>query len=73
MRGATADLAAGPAHVVLVTLEDLWLEPQPQNVPGTSDERPNWRRPASRTIEQVVADPVVRAILDEIAALRRRT
>lgn len=38
-------LASGPAAIVLVGLEDLWLEPEPQNVPGTGPEtRPNWRR-----------------------------
>jgi 4-alpha-glucanotransferase len=45
MVGANADLARGPSEVVLVTLEDLWLEPSPQNVPGTYRERPNWLRP----------------------------
>ena len=72
LHGAHADLAAGPAEVALVTLEDLWLEPEPQNVPGTSDERPNWRRPASRPIESIVSDPAIAAALDDVAARRRR-
>jgi 4-alpha-glucanotransferase len=46
-------LAASPAEIVLVNLEDLWLEKNPQNVPGTSDERPNWRRKAKLTIEAI--------------------
>jgi len=46
-------LGASPAEVVLVNLEDLWLETHPQNVPGTSTERPNWRRKARLTIEQI--------------------
>jgi 4-alpha-glucanotransferase len=37
-------LAASPAQVVLVNLEDLWLETRPQNVPGTGVERANWCR-----------------------------
>lgn len=45
MGGAMIDLARGPAEVMLVTLEDLWLERAPQNVPGTYHERPNWLRP----------------------------
>jgi 4-alpha-glucanotransferase len=39
-----AYLAAGPAELVLVTLEDLFLEERPQNTPGTWRERPNWSR-----------------------------
>jgi 4-alpha-glucanotransferase len=45
MTGAMIDLARGPSEVMLVTLEDLWLERAPQNVPGTYHERPNWLRP----------------------------
>jgi len=33
-----------PAPLLLVNVEDLWLETSPQNVPGTALERPNWRR-----------------------------
>ena len=44
MVGATADLAAGPAEVVLIALDDLVLDPRPHNVPGTTTQRPNWQR-----------------------------
>jgi 4-alpha-glucanotransferase len=44
MVAMTADLANGPAEIVLVALDDLVLDPIPHNVPGTVDERPNWRR-----------------------------
>lgn len=50
MRAETLGLAASAAPVVLLTLEDLWLEPLPQNVPGTSSERPNWQRPYTRQL-----------------------
>ena len=49
-------LKASPADLVLVNLEDLWREDLPQNVPGTSVERPNWRRKARLTIEQMLRD-----------------
>ncbi|HVV84690.1 MAG TPA: 4-alpha-glucanotransferase, partial [Kofleriaceae bacterium] len=71
MAACTQALAASPAHVVLVTVEDLWLEPAPQNVPGTSDERPNWRRPWSRTLDEVLADPAMAAAHAAVAARRR--
>ena len=70
MRGLLRQLAASPARDVLVTLEDLWLERAPQNVPGTSVERPNWQRPFSRSLEQILADADIRAQLDAIAAAR---
>ncbi|HVZ48435.1 MAG TPA: 4-alpha-glucanotransferase, partial [Gemmatimonadaceae bacterium] len=44
MVAATADLAAGPAEIVLVALDDLTLDPVPHNVPGTTSQRPNWQR-----------------------------
>ncbi len=72
MAACTRALAASPAHVVLVNLEDLWLEAAPQNVPGTSEERPNWRRPWSRPADEALADPAVAALLDDVAALRPR-
>ena len=45
-------LKASPAEIVLINLEDLWAETRPQNVPGTSSERPNWRRKARLSLEQ---------------------
>ncbi len=70
MTACTQVLAASPAHLVLVTLEDLWLEAAPQNVPGTSDERPNWRRPWSRPADEVLADPLVAAALSDVSNRR---
>jgi 4-alpha-glucanotransferase len=39
--------------LLLVNLEDLWLETFPQNVPGTALERPNWRRKLRYGLEQL--------------------
>ena len=38
------ELAGSDARALLVSLEDLWGEREPQNVPGTTTEHPNWRR-----------------------------
>jgi 4-alpha-glucanotransferase len=70
LAACTRVMAESPAHVVLVTVEDLWLEPQTQNVPGTTDQRPNWRRPWSRSLEDVLADPAIGAALDDVAVRR---
>jgi 4-alpha-glucanotransferase len=48
-------LKASPAEIALISLEDLWFETRPQNVPGTSSERPNWRRKSKLSIEQIAA------------------
>ena len=59
-------LAKSPAETVLVTLEDLWNEERSQNVPGTSTERPNWRRKARRTMEELRSDKALAARLRQL-------
>jgi 4-alpha-glucanotransferase len=65
-------IAASPAQLVLVGLEDLWFEERPQNVPGTSTERPNWRRKARHSLEEFTRMPEVLDALDQINALRHK-
>jgi 4-alpha-glucanotransferase len=59
------------AGLVLATMEDLWLEPEPQNVPGTLRAE-NWRRPASRPID-ALAQPAVVAQLDALNESREES
>ena len=63
-------LASSPAEMVLVNLEDLWLELSPQNVPGTSTQCPNWCRKAALSLDQIESSPEIRALLDKIERLR---
>jgi 4-alpha-glucanotransferase len=72
LRDRLEQLAASPARLLLVNLEDLWHETEPQNVPGTHDERPNWRRKARLTLEEMNRRPEVAAMLQRIDELRRR-
>jgi 4-alpha-glucanotransferase len=65
-------LAASTARYLVITLEDLWLEERPQNVPGTSAERPNWKRRASRTLDQIMADASIRRMLRAVADRRSK-
>jgi 4-alpha-glucanotransferase len=55
-------ISQSPAETVLLNLEDLWSEERSQNVPSTSVERPNWRRKAVKSIEEIRTD----ARLDEV-------
>lgn len=65
-RAAVRHLADSPARVLLLNLEDLWLEPEPQNVPGTSDERPNWRRKLGPGLDEVQRLDAVSKTLDAV-------
>ncbi|MFO8010843.1 MAG: 4-alpha-glucanotransferase [Dehalococcoidia bacterium] len=54
--------AGSRAPLVLADLEDLWMETEPQNLPGTVD-RPNWCRKARYTLEEITGlEEVQRAI-----------
>ncbi len=64
-------LAGSRAGVVIANIEDLFLETNPQNVPGTWKERPNWVRKARFELEEIrEMDPVIR-ILREVDRLRK--
>jgi len=72
LEACLAFLAASPASHVLVTLEDLWLEPRPQNVPGTTEaEQPNWRRKTEPTLDDALDREGVTAALERVRRLRR--
>ncbi len=73
LRPSLLKLAESDAAIVVVTLEDLWGEVNAQNVPGTTqDERPNWRRKASRSFEEFGSDRLATALLQDIDERRRR-
>jgi 4-alpha-glucanotransferase len=60
--------ARGRAQISLVNLEDLWGEREPQNVPGTSFEYPNWRRRVARPLRVILHD---RQIAEDLRGLAR--
>jgi 4-alpha-glucanotransferase len=72
LRRLLEHLAASPARMVLVNLEDLWREPEPQNVPGTSTEKPNWRRKARLSFEEFSKKPEVLTALRRVDELRKQ-
>jgi 4-alpha-glucanotransferase len=71
MEAALMFLASSDAAIVLVNLEDLWGERLPQNVPGTSQEEPNWRRRARVTLEELTESSAVLATLRALDERRR--
>lgn len=70
LRGLLAHLAASPAGLVMINLEDLWMERRSQNIPGTGVERPNWRRRARYGFEEFTDSKPVLATLRLVDRLR---
>ena len=70
LKASLAHLSASSAELVLINLEDLWQEIRPQNVPGTTHERVNWRRKTRLSIEQLRENPDVRDLLRTVHAVR---
>jgi 4-alpha-glucanotransferase len=58
-----AFLARTPAMLVAATLEDAVLARERPNVPGTTDERPNWRIPLPVLLDDLWDLPSVRRLL----------
>ena len=74
-RGLLAELLAwlgrSESPLVIPWLEDLWLEDQGVNLPGTrSSDRPNWQRPMSRLLDEIFADPEVKDLVDRLQGAR---
>jgi 4-alpha-glucanotransferase len=63
-------LGSSDAEIVLVNLEDLWLEPEPQNVPGMAER--SWRRRMRLGLEAARHDATVRRLLESVNQTRRQ-
>jgi 4-alpha-glucanotransferase len=70
LRACLNHLAASAADLVLVDLEELWGERQPQNRPGTGTEADNWRRRGACTLAEAKADERIKNLLTDIDQLR---
>ncbi|MBY0419400.1 MAG: 4-alpha-glucanotransferase, partial [Pararheinheimera sp.] len=64
-------VAKGSSQLLCLQLED-WMEmTQPVNIPGTSNEYPNWRRKLTMTLEQLAQQQNVNQLLQDLTRLRR--
>jgi 4-alpha-glucanotransferase len=71
LRAVLVLLGQSGAQTVLINLEDLWLERVPQNIPGTTDEHPNWRQKTRLPLEDFMRQREVVEMLAAIDDLRR--
>ena len=65
-------LARTPCALLIVQMEDLALEREQPNVPGTGDSHPNWRRKLSRNLDDIFAASSTDMILDAVRKERPR-
>lgn len=73
LRGMLLLLAQSDARWLLITLEDLWLETSPQNIPDTVTEHPNWRQKTKMSLEELVHDKGIDALLKIVNEARGRS
>ncbi len=66
-----AGLGGSDAGIVTVSLDDLLGVREPQNVPGTVDERPNWRRRLPVRLGEDLPESARKALAALRAARRR--
>jgi 4-alpha-glucanotransferase len=66
-------LARTPCRLVTASLYDVLGVLDQPNLPGTTDEYPNWRMPLAAGLEEIVADPRVRRIAEVLGARRGTT
>ena len=50
-------LANSPVSMMVVQLDDILAQEEAQNLPGTVDQHPNWRRKCPEDLEELPQDP----------------
>jgi len=63
-------LARSNATLMMVNLDDLLMELEQLNLPGTVAEYPNWRRRLAVCVEDMAADPDIADVLRAVAEER---
>jgi 4-alpha-glucanotransferase len=71
LRACLSFLAASGASLLLINLEDLWLESESQNVPGSRTANPNWQRKARHRLEEFSRQREVLEVLKLVNTLRK--
>ncbi len=65
------ELGHSPAELVIVNLEDLWVETDPHNVPGTTSEHTNFARRFALSLAEIEADGDLLAVLERLDTARK--
>ena len=65
-------LAQTPCKLVSMALDDIMGDPEQLNIPGTTDEHPNWRRKLAIPLEQLAGHPPFRRVAEAFARAGRK-
>ncbi len=65
------ELGRTPAGLVLVNIEDLWGEHDPQNVPGTTEAHANFCRRLAVRLDELAPRDIMLAPLERLGSARR--
>jgi 4-alpha-glucanotransferase len=66
-------LGRSDSPLVVPWIEDIWLEEEGVNLPGTrSSERPNWQRPMRMLLDEIFTDPEVDELVRRLQRARNR-
>jgi len=66
-------LGRAQSRLMLVQLEDIIGESEQANLPGTTEDHPNWRRRLSRPLDEIVGPLQLGRVRTLIAEARRRS
>lgn len=66
-KGAYQALARAPSRVVVATLDDALGVRERPNMPGTTDQWPNWSLALPAPLEEIEVDPQVAAVAEALA------
>jgi (1->4)-alpha-D-glucan 1-alpha-D-glucosylmutase len=67
-----AFLAGAPSSILMAQLEDALGEIEQANLPGTTDQHPNWRRKYGQGLEDMWRGAIVRKLCETLARSRPR-
>ena len=68
---ALAHVGHAVSRLAIVPIEDLTAEEETVNVPGTTDQHPNWRRRLPAPLDELLADPATEARIQALDTARK--
>jgi 4-alpha-glucanotransferase len=71
-RAVHAFLGRTPGRIVMVQIEDMLRAVEQANLPGTTEEHPNWRRRLDLSVDAVLRNPEVAELAAALRASRER-